>query len=191
MPPPKKAAKKVAKKVAKKAAKHADLKHKEAKDLRRAYEHLGRVESLQRTGLATAQADAATLVALAQQQLKDGDAKNAADLLRAAEHLSFAALAAEHAKQTKVSGVVQDALEQEYHHLTDKAAEHWGHAAKRHRAVAALYKSSLQSSKRALERGAYREAMEFVRAAEALAHVEKHGPDQLTAAQEAVLLYLD
>jgi hypothetical protein len=191
MPPPKKAAKKVAKKVAKKAAKHADPKHKEAKDLRRAYEHLGRIESLQRAGFATAETDVATLVSLAQQQLKDGHANNAADLLRAAEHLSFASLAAEHTKQTKVSGLVKDVLEEEYHHLTDKAAEHWGSTKQRHTAVASLYKRSLQSSEQALKRGAYREALELVRAAESLAHVEKRGPEKLTAAQESIRLYLD
>ena len=80
MPPPKKAAKK----VAKKAAKHADPKHHEARDLRRAYEHLGRIESLQRAVTSGLQEGVATLVALAQQQLKGGNARNSAELLRAA-----------------------------------------------------------------------------------------------------------
>jgi hypothetical protein len=176
MPPPKKAAKKVAKKV----AKHADPKHHEAKDLRRAYEHLGRIESLQRSVVGGAQTEVATLVALAQQQLKSGDAKNAAELLRAAEHLSFAGLAAERPEQTKLSGTIKTALEDEHRHLTDRAVEHWERG--EHPAnLAALYASSLQSSQQALRRGAYREAMEFVRAAEALAHVERLGSGKLTA----------
>ena len=183
MPPPKKAAKKAAKKTAKKAAKHADPKHKEAKDLRRAYEHLGRIESLQRVVPGTTQADLAALVSLAQQQFKEGYANNAAELLRAAEHLSFAALAAGYEKQPGISRPVEDSLDGEYHHLAEKAAEHWSHTPQRHSVVASLYKSSLKSSRRALESSAYREAMELVRAAEALAHVQQYGPSRLAAGQ--------
>jgi hypothetical protein len=184
MPAPKKAAKKAAKKVAKKAAKHADPKHRESKDLRRAYEHLGRIESLQRMLPETEMADAGALVALAQRQLNEGEAANAADLLRAAEHLSFAALAAGNANQAEVSNGVQQAIAEEFDHLAGKAEEHWSGAASRHAEVASLYKRSLKAAKAAFDRAAYRQALEGMRAAEALSHVEKRGPQRLSAGRE-------
>jgi hypothetical protein len=83
MPPAKKAAKKAAK----------SFEEKSGKELRRAYEHTSRVEILQRL-LPPGTADAiATLVAYACRELDGKKNREAADLLRASEHLSFAALA--------------------------------------------------------------------------------------------------
>jgi len=98
------------KKAAKKAVKHHDLKHQEAKDLRRAYEHLGRVEILQRALQQTHVEHVSTLAALAEQELQSGHIKDAADLLRAAEHLSFAALAGDSAKVADVSKDLENAI---------------------------------------------------------------------------------
>ncbi len=184
MPPPKKAAKK----AAKKSAKQADPKSNVQKDLLRAFEHLGRVESLQSSVEAGYQADVSTLVLLAQQELGAGDAKNAANLLRAAEHLSFATPAAGHVKQSKISNALYGALEEEYERLSHKAAEHWDSSDERHTAVTALYKTSLKGAKRAFDTGNYRQAMELVRAAEALTHVVKHGPEHLTAGRTSLSL---
>jgi hypothetical protein len=188
MPPPKKAAKKTAKKAAKKAAKHADPKHKETKDLRRSFEHLGRIESLQSAVQAGSQADVSSLVSLAQQQLGAGQPGNAADLLRAAEHLSFAALATGHTKQGKVSAAVHAAIEEEYDRLRRKAGEHWEGDADRDPTVASLYKSSRQGAKRAFGAANYRQALELIRACEAIAHVVRHGPEKLTAGRAALAL---
>ena len=93
MPPPKKAAKKAPKKAAKKTAGHHHDKHHQANDLRRAYEHMGRVAVLRQTSKSSATDAVAELTASAQRAIKDGHSKDAADLLRASEHLSFAVLA--------------------------------------------------------------------------------------------------
>ena len=86
MPPPKKAAKKS-------AAHHHDKPH-QTNDLRRAYEHMGRLEVL-RKSLEASTADAVGVLAkLAQNEIGAGHNKDAADLLRASEHLSFAVLPA-------------------------------------------------------------------------------------------------
>ncbi len=182
MPPPKKAAKK----AAKKPAKPADPKHKQLKDVRRAFEHLGRIESLQSSLKTDTHTDVSSLVLLSQEELNARDAKNAADLLRAAEHLSFAALAAGHLKQSKLSTTVLDGIEEEYEHLTRKALEHWGHSDDRHTVVATLYKRSFQEARRAFSSSNFRQALELIRAAEALSHVVKHGPEKLMAAKSAL-----
>ena len=68
MPPPKKAAKKSPPHHAKKSPSHPHDDHKHGKDLRRAHEHLSRVEILQRIGKS---GEAIQILAkLAQQQLK-------------------------------------------------------------------------------------------------------------------------
>jgi hypothetical protein len=121
---------------------------KESKDLRRAYEHLGRIESLQTVVPDTVKSVLVTLVSLAQQQLRDGDPKSAVDLLRAGEHLAFASLASGSAGQSTVSGPVKDSIDEEFRHLTDQAAEYWGRTTQRHSAVASLYNSSVKSSRR-------------------------------------------
>jgi hypothetical protein len=102
----KKAAKKAAKKV---AAKHADPQHHERRDLRRAYEHLGRVEILKQNGQAELN-DVVSLVALAEKELVQGHRKDAADLLRAAEHFSFAAIVPSATKPGKVSPELKDVV---------------------------------------------------------------------------------
>ena len=182
MPPPKKAAKKA-------AAKHADPKHHETKDLRRAYEHLGRVEILQRAS-GQNDKDVTTLAALAQKELKAGHAKDAADLLRAAEHLSFAALGATASKATGLSPKLEEGIKNEFEHLCDKAEEHWEHEdeADRHREVVSLYRSSLDAAKKAHQHGSYRQALELARGAEALAHVKKHVPDELPSGKDHLKL---
>ena len=173
MPPPKKAAKKV-------AAKHADPKHHEMKDLRRAYEHLGRVELIQKVSGHT-EKDVSTLAAVAQKELQAGHAKDAADLLRAAEHFSFSALGASAAKASGLSEKLEEAVQDEFDHLTEKAQDHWEHEDEkdRHAEVITLHSKALKEAKHAFKHGFYRQALELARGAEALAHVKKHGPDEL------------
>lgn len=173
-----------ANKAAKKAAaKHADPKHHEAKDLRRAYEHLGRVEILQHSLGATSAKEIHTLVTLAEKELGKGHRKDAADLLRAAEHFSFAALAAE-ATSGNVSDELKGIVAEEVDHLTERANEHWGESDREehHASIAPLFHTSLEAAEKALEVGSYRQALELARGSEALAHVKKHGPEQLGAA---------
>jgi hypothetical protein len=174
MPPPKKAAKK----AAKHASRHADPKHRESKDLRRSFEHLGRIEALHSTA-ALAQ-DVGLLVTFARQQLKDGDASNAAEFLRAAEHLSFASLASQNAIPIKVSGATEQAIEDEFQHLSRKAEEHWDPRGANSQ-IAAIYDATLDNAQRAFKKSSFHVAMESIRAAEALARVEPLGPTRLSA----------
>ena len=48
--------------------------------------------------------------------------------------------------------------------------------------------SSLKSSKKALKQGTYRQALELMRTAEALAHVKKHGPNEVQDVREKLEL---
>lgn len=88
---PKKAHKKAAKKAPKKGPKH----HEEhgGRDLRRAYEHLGRLHALQGLLASEVAGQVKGLTGLAESRLQADDAKSAADLLRAGEHLAFGSLA--------------------------------------------------------------------------------------------------
>jgi len=176
------------KKAAKKSAKHNDPKHDSAKDLRRAYEHLGRVEILQRTLQPTQTGDVKSLITLATQELENGHRKDAADLLRAAEHFSFAARAHDTAESEEISEDLTNVLSEEFERLTMKAEEHWEHEDERHEPVIALYKSAMKHSQKAFQRRSYRQAMELVRGAETLAHVKKHRPNELQDGVETLML---
>ena len=154
------------KKAAKKAPGHHDP-HKPAKDARRTFEHLGRVQALASLTsaedpslrLLTQTADAAYRV----QQYKDS-----ADLLRAAEHLSFACL---HRSATEtVSNDLKDNLNEEFEHLMERAKEHTSHDAVP-KSLLGLLAHLSHEAKSAMQRGSYRAAMEYARGAEALSHV--------------------
>lgn len=159
------------KKVAKKSPKHGDKKHEAGKDLRRAYEHLGRLGALKESLPTTIVTRLGRLTTLAETNLKDGDDKNAADLLRAGEHLAFAALASK-AKEQRLSDALLDAIHAEFEHLSDKTEEHREkHGDAMPSEIVALYDTMLAAASESFEKGAYRRALEFARGAEALAHV--------------------
>lgn len=172
----------------KKAAKPHDEKHHEAKDLRRAYEHMGRVEILQRVLQPTPAEEVSILAALAQQELQNGHKKDAADLLRVAEHLSFAALAGESVKLSQVSKDLEQAITAEFEHLTNKAEEHWEHESECDKTVTAIYKNARKNARQAIEKRAYHQALEFARAAEALTHAKQHGSQSLESAKDRLKL---
>ena len=166
----KKAAKKSAKKAAKKSPGHHG-KHHEGKDLRRAYEHLGRLSVLEPGLSAVVVVQLKQLTDLAQKNLAAGDKKSAADLLRAGEHLAFGSMASS-AKASAVGEELTAAIHAEYEHLVDKADEHWTkHEDERPSEIEEVYESMAVAAQAALHKGAYRRALEFVRGAEALAHV--------------------
>jgi hypothetical protein len=170
-----------AKKAAKKSAKKHDHKpHHFAKEMRRGYEHLGRVQGLQRFADPPDE-DVSKLLRMAQEESSKGEARNVAELLRGAEHLSFAGLVDQAGRAAPISDEVETALEEEFHHLRSKAEERWeGEDADP--ALAKIYGGSLQRAARAAANGHYRQAMELVRAAEALAHVKrKLEPKKLSA----------
>lgn len=175
MPPPKKAAKKV-------AAKHAH--HDEAdKDMRRAYEHLGRVGVLHSLLEKGSTKDIADLTMLAEEELASGHMKDAADLLRAAEHLSFGALHSSKAEKN-VDPKLLDAITKEFGHKLDKAEEHWSNEDEHHEQVGGIYAQTAERAQKAFDGGAYRRALELARGAEALAHVRIHRAKQLLSGRE-------
>ena len=180
MPPPKKAAKKVAKKAAKKSAKQNDRN-----DLRRAFEHLGRVQTLQAAMGDSSDRDVKTLVLLAQRELKDRQVRNAADLLRAAEHLSFAAPIS---GSPAPSDTLLEAITTEFNQLTQRASEHWDQEADRHTAVSSIFKRSLKRAAKAFEQRAFNQALELARASEALSHVKKYPAQALESGANVLRL---
>ena len=170
MPPSKKAAKKASKKT---PGHHHD-KHHQANDLRRAYEHMGRIAVLRQSSKSSATDAVAELITLAQRTIKDGHSKDAADLLRASEHLSFAVLASEVSGVVRVSTELKQSITEHFDELTRRADEHWDEEEEHSNILAGIYQSSRNSSAKAFKARAYHQALEFARAAEALAHVKQH-----------------
>ena len=170
--PPKNAAKKAATKTAKKSA----LPHP-SHDLRRAYEHLGRVDILEGALAGVHFRHVSALAKLAEKQLSVGQERDAADLLRAAEHICFAALAPEERLGTVplVSTELKAAIATELIHLSRRAKDHWSSAedGEPHETLAAIYIAALDQAQLNFNYGAYRPALELARAAEALAHVAR------------------
>jgi hypothetical protein len=147
-------------------------------DLRLAYELQGRIEILEGALAGSPFCDVSALTALAEQELAAGRLHDAAELLRAAEHLSFAALAPYAAGcPTHISAELKAAVTAEFNHITRCAELHWSEseaeaeaeATFRNGTLALLYAGALEEAHRALARGAYRAALELARAAEALA----------------------
>lgn len=174
--PPKKhapAKKHAAKKhAAKKHAKDHGPGHDSGKDMRRAYEHLGRVEGLGKLTAEALPASVPVLLQLARKNLGLGHAKQAADALRAAEHFCFASLASNGKADVKVDGALLHAVQKEFDKLTERAEDHWGEEEEREPAVTELYTQSLAAARTAFEKRRYRQALELARAAESLSHLD-------------------
>jgi hypothetical protein len=156
------------KKAAKKPAGKHDS-HPPAKDARRTFEHLGRVQLL--AALTSSKDEAlALLLDLSDRAFRTQRYKESADLLRAAEHLSFANLCADSTE--KVSSDLRNAIIEELAHLADRMREH----ASKHSAGDPIQKLRTRmhhDAEAALHRGSYRAALELARGAEALAHVDR------------------
>lgn len=167
MPPAKKAAKKAA----------TDPIGHDGKDLRRAFEHSSRVDILQRLLPPAATGPIATLISLACNQLEPGRNEAAAHLLRASEHLSFASLAPAGADDSPLAPELERAIHKQFQDLTRRADEQWQDRPEHTELVAAIYESSRISALRAFENAAWYRALEFARAAEALAQVDASGSD--------------
>lgn len=164
-------ANRAAKRNPRKAAKK--LVHHPVNDLRRAYEHLGRIEILEGALAGSPFVDVAALSGLAQQQLEAAEYRNAANLLRAAEHMCFAALAPSHASDSPSDVDLERALTMEFENLMRRSEEHWQqHEEPSHRRIIEdLFARALDQARRAFDRGAFRPALEFARAADALSHI--------------------
>ena len=183
MPP-----KKSAKKAAKKAAGHHHDKHHQAKDLRRAYEHMARVTVLRHSSKSSATDAVAEITALAQGAMKDGHTKDAADLLRASEHLSFAILAGEVSGIVRVSAKLKESITEQFDELTRRADEHWEEEEEHSSILTGIYQSVRNSATKTFKTRAYHQALEFARAAEALAHVKQHGSLKLESGRKNLQL---
>jgi hypothetical protein len=157
-----------AKKAAKKRAKPAPHKYDEGKELRRAFEHTGRVDILRRSLSPSAAEAISALVAMASAELASDRNHEAAELLRASEHLSFAALAAPPV-EAPLTPELQGALEEQFEELRRRAEEHW--EANQRGKLASIYNKAHEAALRSFSRRAWHQALEFARAAEALSHV--------------------
>jgi hypothetical protein len=156
------------------APKKAAKKHAPpaGKDLRRAYEHLGRVQKL--IPLITEQDNTAVvgLVHFARELVRQGPPKEAADLLRAAEHLAFACVRTVH-DESPLSRELVDGIKEEFEHLMVDAEEHWDEE-DRAEVVERTYTHMHKAAAARMKEKQYREALELARGAEALTHVHAH-----------------
>jgi len=151
-----------------------------ANEQRRAYESLGRIEILEGALAGSPFVDVAALANLAQQQLGADNPRNAADLLRCAEHLCFAALAPAHVTDSLMNPELKRAITVEFETLMRRAEEQWQEEepANRH-VIEDLYARALDQARRAFTRGAFRPALEFARAGEALSCIREGLPATL------------
>lgn len=174
MAPPKKAAKHAAKKAAKKSA-----KHKGPRDARRAYEHLGRIEILQ-TVSGHLDGEVSMLLNAAQAEMKACYPEDAADILRAAEHLSFAFVSERSSINSPAPpAALEREISAEIEHLSRRATENAEEDGYHYPELIALSRSMLKRAKAALKHGSYRQALELARGAEALSIVSRHTSKRL------------
>jgi hypothetical protein len=144
-----------------------------ADEARRAYEYLGRIEIIEGVLAGSPFVAVTALQNLARQQLSSGNARNAASLLEAAEHLCFAALAPESLEDALISRDLKQSIATEFEALIRRAEERWrdeDEPANRE-SIATLYSETLAEARRAFARGGFRPALELARGAEALSQV--------------------
>jgi len=152
------------------ARKHA---HISSDDLRTAYECLARVEILEGSLAGATFVDVTALTNLARQQLAAERSRNAAGLLRAAEHICFAALAPEQTTDALVPAGLKASIATEFENLTRRAEDHWvaSDAPANRDVIATLYGRVLAQARAVFARGAWWAALELARAAEALSRI--------------------
>lgn len=159
---------------------HKEKDHDAGKHLRRAYEHMGRLEALRPVLPKTTLAQVAALTESGRRGLSGSldarEAKNSAELLRACEHLAFGALASD--KKAIVSDELRDALTAQYEKLREKALDRRDEhqedgldAESMDAGIVAAYDRIFESAEVAHTKTALRKALELMRAAEALTHV--------------------
>jgi hypothetical protein len=144
-----------------------------ADEARRAYEYLGRVEIIEGALVGSPFVAVTALENLAQQQLSCGNARNAANLLEAAEHLCFAALAPNSVDDALISRDLKQSIATEFNALIRSAEERWrdrDELANRD-AITRLYSETVAEAQRAFSRGGFRPALELARGADALSQV--------------------
>jgi hypothetical protein len=159
--------------------KKAAKKHAPGKDLRRAYEHLGRVHKLMPL---VSEADHSAIVELVQfsrDLVHHGSAKQAADLLRATEHLAFGCVRLSPDESSLAPEVIAT-IKEEFQSLMTRAEEFW-EGETRADVVRSMYKRMRKEAALCLKQKQFREALELARGAEAITHVDASAPSQLAA----------
>jgi hypothetical protein len=153
-----------------------------------AFEQFGRIDILEGGLAGSPFVNVSLLANLAQQQLDSGHADNAATLLRAAEHLSFAALAPKNSARltAHIPHELRAAVVFELDRLTNAAKALWAESAKAvsRAVIETIYATALEDARQAFDRGAYRPALHLARAAEALAHISAGLPTALPGDRE-------
>lgn len=159
-----------------------------SRDALRAYEQLGRVDILEGGLAGSAFVDVNVLANLAQQQLDCGHAENAAILLRAAEHISFAALAPKRSAEltARIPEELKSAVASELKRLSQDAKNLWAQTKDGgdRGVIEKIFADALEQARIAFNCGAYRPALQLARAAEELAHVSRGLPATLPGDRE-------
>ena len=149
---------------------------------------MGRVEVLRKAVDSSPGEALGALAQLAQSEIAEGFNKSAADLLRASEHLSFALLVNDGTQDGDISVELERSIRDQFEELLERAEDHWEGQEKSASILTVLYKASRKSAATALKEGAYRRALEFARAAEALAHVRQDVHRKLSAGTKKLQL---
>jgi hypothetical protein len=87
-----------------------------------------------------------------------------------------------------ISAELKRSIAEHFDELTRRAEEHWEDKELHSSILAVLYQSSRKSAVKAFKDGAYHQALEFARAAEALAHVKQDGPQRLEGGARSLQL---
>jgi hypothetical protein len=127
-----------------------------------------------------------TLATLTREQLEAGNNQQAADLLRAAEHLCIAALTSQVSKKVQLSGELVQSITEHFNEVTGRAEEHWLKHKEQPCVFTAIYKSSLKDATAGFKHGAIHQALEFAHATEALAHIGPNGADELKRGEKVL-----
>jgi hypothetical protein len=143
-------------------------------DLRRAYEYFARIDILEGALSGPSFCDVSTLVALALNQLAAGRDREACDLLRTAEHISFAAQApAGYASSAiRMFEELRQAIDAEFSGLIRRAELlREERSSPRHGQLPDLCARALQDAREAYAEQAFGRALELARAAALLAEL--------------------
>jgi len=155
------------------AAKAAPI-HGNGEDLRRAYEYLARIDILEGALSGASFCDVSSLVALALRALAAGRSREACDLLRTAEHISFAAQAPAgySASAIRVCEELGEAIEAEFDLLIRRAElMREQRSSPRHGQLPDLCARTLTDAREAYAEQAFGRALELARAAALLANL--------------------
>jgi hypothetical protein len=148
--------------------------HGKSDDLRRAYEFLGRIDILESSLSGASFCDVSTLVGLALNELAAGRDREACDLLRSAEHISFAAQAPNGYASSAMHmfDELRQAIDAEFSGLIRRAEVlREERSSPRHGQLPDLCARTLKDAREAYAEQAFGRALELARAAALLANL--------------------